>query len=211
MGDVLHMVIIFNYISVIDKTNYIIDIIVNICKLYINVKRRLIYLAIGTLAFMIAFSAGAEINLSKKEAEDLKGQLTKQIVNIDQNGIFINNVKVALGMFIPAVGTAIGISSGFSTGMVFSAMAKTSPILTSVPPLIILFTPFGIMEAFAYGLAMSRSGLLIYQLVKKKSWKEYAIPMIIEIGIVVVILFVGAIIEWDLIQQFGRLNDTQSM
>ena len=205
------MVIIFNYISVIDKTNYIIDIIVNICKLYFKAKRRLIYLAIGTLAFMIAFSAGAEINLSKKEAEDLKGQLTKQIVNIDQNGIFINNVKVALGMFIPAVGTAIGISSGFSTGMVFSAMAKTSPILTSVPPLIILFTPFGIMEVFAYGLAMSRSGLLIYQLVKKKSWKEYAIPMIIEIGIVVVILFVGAIIEWDLIQQFGRLNDRPSM
>ena len=205
------MVIIFNYISVIDKTNYIIDIIVNICKLYFNAKLRLIYLAIGTLAFMIAFSAGAEINLSEKEAEDLKGQLTKQIVNIDQNGIFINNVKVALGMFIPAVGTAIGISSGFSTGMVFSAMAKTSPILTSVPPLIILFTPFGIMEVFAYGLAMSRSGLLIYQLVKKKSWKEYAIPMIIEIGIVVVILFVGAIIEWDLIQQFGRLNDRQSM
>jgi hypothetical protein len=90
-------------------------------------------------------------------------------------------------------------------------MAKTSPILTSVPPLIILFTPFGIMEVFAYGLAMSRSGLLIYQLVKKKSWKEYAIPMIIEIGIVVVILFVGAIIEWDLTQQFGRLNDKQSM
>jgi hypothetical protein len=30
--------------------------------------------------------------------------------------------------------------------------------------------------------------------------------MIVEIGIVVVILFVGAIIEWDLIQQFGRLN-----
>lgn len=201
------MVIIFNYISVIDKTNYIIDIIVNICKLYFNVKRRLIYLAIGTLAFMIAFSAGAEINLSEKEAKDLKGQLTKQIVNIDQNGIFINNVKVALGMFIPAIGTAVGISSGFSTGMVFSAMAKTSPILTSVPPLIILFTPFGIMEVFAYGLAMSRSGLLIYQLVKKKSWKEYAIPLIVEIGIVVVILFVGAIIEWDLIQQFGRFND----
>jgi len=187
------------------------DIIVNICKLYFNAKRRLIYLAIGTLAFMIAFSAGAETNLSKKEAEDLKGQLTKQIVNIDQNGIFINNVKVALGMFMPAVGIAIGISSGFSTGMVFSAMAKTSPILTSVPPLIILFTPFGIMEVIAYGLAMSRSGLLIYQLVKKKPWKEYAIPMIIEIVIVVVILFIGAIIEWDLIQQFDRLNDRQSM
>jgi uncharacterized membrane protein SpoIIM required for sporulation len=204
------MAIIFNYISVIDKTNYMMDIIVHICKLYFSVKRRLMYLAIGTLVFVIAFSAGAEINMSKKEAEDLKGQLAKQIVNIDQNGIFINNIKVALGMFIPAVGTAIGISSGFSTGMVFSAMAKTSPILNNVPPLIILFTPFGIMEIFAYGLAMSRSGLFIYQLVKKKSWKEYAIPMIVEIGIVVVILFVGAIIEWDLIQQFGRLNIRQS-
>jgi hypothetical protein len=65
------------------------------------------------------------------------------------------------------------------------------------------------MEVFAYGLAISRSGLLIYQLVKKKSWKEYVIPMIVEIVIVVVILFVGAIIEWDLIQQFGRLNNRQ--
>src|SRR5919197_3340872 len=118
---------------------------------------------------MIAFSAGAAINMSKKEAEDIKGQLTKQTIGIDQNGIFINNIKVALGMFIPAVGTAIGISSGFSTGMVFSAVAKTSPILNNIPPLIILFTPFGIMEVFAYGLAISRSGMLIYQIVKKKS------------------------------------------
>jgi uncharacterized membrane protein SpoIIM required for sporulation len=184
---------------------------VTICKLYFSVKRRLLYLAIGIVVFMIAFSTGAAINMSKKEAEDLKGQLTKQIIDIDQNGIFINNIKVALGMFIPAVGTAIGISSGFSTGMVFSAMAKTSPILNNIPPLIILFTPFGIMEVFAYGLAMSRSGLLIYQLVKKKSWKEYAIPMIVEVGIVVVILFVGAIIEWDLIQQFDRFNNRPSM
>ena len=128
-------------------------------------------------------------------------------VFLKKNGIFVNNVKVALGMFVPAIGTVIGISSGFSTGMVFSAMAKTSPILNGVPPLIILFTPFGIMEIFAYGLAMSRSGMLIYQLVRKKSWKEYAIPIIIEVGIVVVILFIGAIIEWDLIQQVGRFNN----
>jgi hypothetical protein len=183
-------------------------------------------LAIGAVVFMITFSAGAAINISKKEAEDLKGQLTKQIIGIDQNGIFINNIKVALGMFIPAVGIAIGISSGFSTGIVFSAMAKTSPILNNIPPLIILFTPFGIMEVFAYGLAMSRSGLLIYQLVKKKSFHDFffyvktknlyaivslTIPTIVEVGIVAVILFVGAIIEWDLIQQFGRFNNRLTM
>ena len=60
------------------------------------------------------------------------------------------------------------------------------------------------MEVFAYGLAMSRSGMLIHQLAKKKPWREYAIHTIIEIGIVVVVLFAGAVIEWQLIQQFGR-------
>jgi hypothetical protein len=170
-------------------------------------------LAFGASAFLIAYSAGAAITMSKKEAEDLKGQFAKKIVGIDENGIFINNVWIALGMFIPAVGTGLGIYSGFSTGMVFSAMVNASP-LNNIPPLIILLTPFGIMEVFAYGLAMSRSGMIIYQLVKKKPWREYVIPTLIEIGIVtlieigivIVVLFTAAIIEWQLIEQFGRLN-----
>lgn len=193
----------FNYISVADKT--IIEYNVIFYTLHFNIKRRLLYLAFGAVAFLIAYSAGATINMSKKEAEDLKGQFAKQIVGIDQNGIFINNVKVALGMFIPGIGTGIGIFSGISTGMVFSAMAETSPFISNVPPLIILLTPFGIMEVFAYGLAMSRSGMLIYQLVKKKPWREYTILTLIEIGIIVVVLFVGAVIEWQLIQ-FSRLD-----
>lgn len=193
----------FNYISVADKT--IIEYNVLFYTLHFNIKRRLLYLAFGAVAFLIAYSAGATINMSKKEAEDLKGQFAKQIAGIDQNGIFINNVKVALGMFIPGIGTGIGIFSGFSTGMVFSAMAETSPFISNVPPLIILLTPFGIMEVFAYGLAMSRSGMLIYQLVKKKPWREYTILTLIEIGIIVVVLFVGAVIEWQLIQ-FSRLD-----
>ena len=193
----------FNYISVADKT--IIEYNVIFYTLHFNIKRRLLYLAFGAVAFLIAYSAGATINMSKKEAEDLKGQFAKQIVGIDQNGIFINNVKVALGMFIPGIGTGIGIFSGISTGMVFSAMAETSPFINNVPPLIILLTPFGIMEVFAYGLAMSRSGMLIYQLVKKKPWREYTILTLIEIGIIVVVLFIGAVIEWQLIQ-FSRLD-----
>jgi uncharacterized membrane protein SpoIIM required for sporulation len=193
----------FNYISVADKT--IIEYNVIFYTLHFNIKRRLLYLAFGAVAFLIAYSAGATINMSKKEAEDLKGQFAKQIVGIDQNGIFINNVKVALGMFIPGIGAGIGIFSGISTGMVFSAMAETSPFISNVSPLIILLTPFGIMEVFAYGLAMSRSGMLIYQLVKKKPWREYTILTLIEIGIIVVVLFVGAVIEWQLIQ-FSRLD-----
>ena len=49
--------------------------------------------------------------------------------------------------------------------------------------------------------------MLIYQLAKKKPWREYTIHTLIEIGIVVVVLFAGAVIEWQLIQQFSRLNN----
>jgi hypothetical protein len=67
------------------------------------------------------------------------------------------------------------------------------------------------MEVLAYGLAMSRSGMLIYQLSKKKPWREYAVHTLIEIGIVVIVLFAGAIIEWQLIQHFGRFNTNRSV
>ena len=58
-----------------------------------------------------------------------------------------------------------------------------------------------IMEIFSYGLAISRSGMLIYDLFKKKSWKLLLKPTIIEIVIVVSILIVAAFIEWNLIKQ----------
>ena len=174
--------------------------------MYFNIKRRLIYLAFGIVAFLTAYYVGATIDMDEKEAEDLKQGFTKQIKDINQTGIFINNLKIALAMFIPAAGFGLGLFSGFSTGMVFSALAETSHLFNNIPPLIILITPFGIMEVLAYGLAMSRSGMLIYQFVKKKSWREYAIPTLVEIGTVIVVLLAGAIIEWQMIEQFGRFD-----
>ena len=81
------------------------------------------------------------------------------------------------------------------------AMALENTALQNISPLAILITPFGIMEIFSYGLAISRSGMLIYDLFKKKSWKLLLKPTIIEIVIVVSILIVAAFIEWNLIKQ----------
>jgi len=47
--------------------------------------------------------------------------------------------------------------------------------------------------------------MLVYQLVKRKPWREYVVPTAIEVGIAVVVLLVAAIIEWGLIVQFGGL------
>jgi hypothetical protein len=57
-------------------------------------------------------------------------------------------------------GVGIGIFSGFGTGLVFNAMALENTALQNISPLAILITPFGIMEIFSYGLAISRSGML---------------------------------------------------
>ena len=178
-------------------------------------KRRLLYLAFGVAAFLIAYSAGAAVPLSKEEADEVKKQFSEQIEGIDQNGIFLNNIRIASIMFIPAVGAGFGAISGFATGSVFSALASSTPILTGVPPLVILITPFGIMEVFAYGLAMSRSGMLIVRIVKDKPWQAGSrrpfletslVPAFIELGLAAAVLFAAAVIEWQMIEQFGGLD-----
>lgn len=132
-----------------------------------------------------------------------------QIKDIDQTGIFVNNAKIALGMFVPLLGVGLGIFSGFSTGMVFNAIAATSANLNDISPLLILITPFGLMEIVAYGLAISRSGMLFYSVLKRKYWREYLLSTLIEIGIVVVLLLSGAIIEWEMIARLNGLSGTR--
>lgn len=169
-----------------------------------DIKFRLLYLVIGIVVFVIAYFIGAGTDIGKNETENLRDQFNKQVKDIDQNGIFVNNLRISLGMFIPVLGMGLGIFSGFSTGLIFNVIAESSPLLNSISPLLILVTPFGVMEVFAYGLAMSRSGMLTYQIIKKKQWREYIIPTIIEIGIVITILLIGATIEWQIITQFDE-------
>ncbi|MFL6358736.1 MAG: hypothetical protein ACJ72V_05255 [Nitrososphaeraceae archaeon] len=110
-------------------------------------------------------------------------------------------------MFIPGLGIALGGFSAFSTGLVFNAILHTSPAVSNISPLIVFLTPFGILEIIAYGIAISRSGILSYQLIKdankRNSWRKYVIPTIIEIGIVLIILFIAAIVEWQMIHTLG--------
>ncbi len=147
--------------------------------------------------------------MSSSEVNELKNRFMDQIEDIDQAGIFINNAKIALGMFVPLLGVGLGIFSGFSTGMVFNAIAATSANLNDISPLLILITPFGLMEIIAYGLAISRSGMLFYSLLKRKYWREYLLSTLVEIGVVVILLLSGAIIEWEMITRLNGLSDTR--
>ncbi|MDQ3838169.1 MAG: stage II sporulation protein M [Thermoproteota archaeon] len=175
-----------------------------------EIKLRLLYLTVGMAIFLVAYLIGAGTNLGESETENLREQFNKQVEGIDQNGIFMNNLRISLGMFLPFLGVGLGIFSGFSTGLIFKVIAESSPLLNNISPLLILVTPFGVMEVFAYGLAISRSGMLSYQIIRKRRWRGYIIPTLIEVGIVVIVLLIGAVIEWQMIRQIdGRNIDIQ--
>ena len=168
--------------------------------MHFNIKWRLLYLAIGIAVFVISYSIGAATEINRSEAENIRQQFGEgKVKDIDQTGIFVNNLWISLVMFIPALGIGFGIFTGFSTGFAANAIAESSPLLSNLTPYLDLIKPFGAMEVFVYGLAMSRSGMLIYQIIKKKPWREYVIITTIEIGIVIVVLLVAAIIEWNII------------
>jgi uncharacterized membrane protein SpoIIM required for sporulation len=169
--------------------------------LCVDIKRRVLYLSIGIAVFVISYYIGtvADTTHYQSEADNIRQEFNENVKHIDRNEIFLNNLGISLRMFIPAVGIGYGLSTGFSTGFISMAMAESSPLLTNLTPFSDLIKPFGFMEIIAYGLAISRSGILVYQFVKKKHWKSYFIPSVLEIGIVTVILLVAATVEWNTI------------
>jgi Zn-dependent protease len=197
------------------RTSFSSSFLLSTHKFNIVSRQRLLFLVFGMILFIIAYSVGAIlVKINSSEAEIMKKHFQEQIKGINQYKIFINNFRVALGMFVPGFGIALGIFSAFSTGLVFNAISHTSPIIPHISPLIVLLTPFGILEIIAYGIAISRSGIISYQLIKdtnkRKSWQKYVIPTIIEIVVVLVILLIGAIIEWQMAQQFGIVGKYSS-
>jgi len=70
--------------------------------------------------------------------------------------------------------------------------------------LVIFLTPFGILELAAYGLAISRSCILFFEILKKKFTKKSLFYLLIEVALVSGMLFVGAIIEWMMIENIPK-------
>ncbi|HEY7696751.1 MAG TPA: stage II sporulation protein M [Nitrososphaeraceae archaeon] len=169
-----------------------------------NFKRRILYLLIGILVFIIFFTIGTFVTFDESTSQLLKEQFQNKIKNIDSMGIFLNNFLISILMFVPGIGIAFGLFSGFSTGNIFVIITRDLPI--QIPPLLVFLTLFGIMELVSYGIAISRSYLLLTSILKRTNIRENLIYTGIEIGIVAIILFFGAIIEWDLIKQSGRLD-----
>ena len=151
--------------------------------------------------FSISFQIGAISEVSPEDANDFVQDFLSQTQEIDGFEIFLNNLSASLPMFVPGVGTALGVYSGWSTGFGFAAIASMAPGLADIEPLTILYySPYGLMELVAYSIAMSRSFHVVYSLVKKVNPKTLIKPSLIEIGIEVGILAIAGFLEEYLIK-----------
>lgn len=167
---------------------------------YTSKKRRFAFVAIAAAAFAAVYSAGAESKMTQDEARDLKDDFLEQTRDIDAFGIFLNNFRIAAMMFIPGFGVVAGLFAAYSTGLVFSALAETTPQVAEIPPLLILATPFGLMEITSYGIGMSQSAILTSAIFRRQRLRPLILPTAIQVGIVCAILLAGAFIEYEMIR-----------
>ncbi|WP_148685290.1 stage II sporulation protein M [Candidatus Nitrosocosmicus hydrocola] len=170
----------------------------------ISIKKRLLLLFVAILFFLGIFFVGFSFKMDESFSKELSKNFINQIKDIDEFGIFFNNLKIALVMFIPVIGIIMGTISGFSTGLVFNSIMDVSSPTSYSNPLIIFLTPFGILELLSYGLAISRGGILFFELIKKKFTKKSLIYLLVEVALVGIMLFTGAIIEWVMIENIPR-------
>ncbi len=141
----------------------------------------------------------SEVN--EEEADAFMLEFEKLVEDIDAMGIFLHNTSLSLPMFIPGLGVGWGLFSAWSTGYAFAIISSINTELIQVPPLTILYlSPFGLMELVAYSLAISRSYIIIKNILKKSNLISLIKPTIIEIGIVVGLLLSGGYLEHYLIE-----------
>lgn len=159
-------------------------------------RHRLVFFAILVAVFLLSFWIGTTYKMSNDEARQFLKEYRASTQGIGTSGIFLHNISNALGMFVPAAGVGWGVYNAWSTGAAFKILLSLNSVLSQSSPVVVLLsTPFGVMEVVSYGIAMSRSLFLLLVIVKKKPLKKELRNTAIEIGIVSITLLVAAFVE----------------
>jgi len=170
------------------------------------IGNRILLFFILMAIFSAVFAISAETTLPEEEVEMIMEEFESMVEGIDAFGIFLHNTSLSLPMFIPGFGIIWGMFSAFSTGIAFAAIKSMNPLLEQIPALSILFmTPFGLMEVAAYSIAMSRSYIFIQKIVKKIPSRSDIRVTLVEIMIVVGLLFIGAYVEYYMIEMSSQI------
>jgi hypothetical protein len=149
------------------------------------------------LSIVVTF-AGTLVPLGDEEANRLSDRLGQMLAENDDFvslsvAIFVNNCRICLLMFIPAVGIVFGLFSLFSTGVAINALSIVQGSSSSLMLLALMIGPIFWIEFVAYGLGMTESVWLFRRLCQRR-WRELK-HAVLFIGMVVGLLAVGALVE----------------
>jgi len=165
-----------------------------------SISLRIILFFVFFGLFTASFQIGATTELSEEESLAILHDFADTIEDVDSTGIFLNNLSIGLPNFVPGIGPAWGLYSGWSTGIAISGIYSLYPELSDSQPLDIFYaSPFGFIELIAYSIGMSHGAFLVFSFVKRHSMKSILKWTIVEIALVIALLVVGAIMEISMI------------
>ena len=170
-------------------------------------------MVLSAFVFLAVFVLGSEVDIPEDEARMLIGEFEGQFVGIQWYDIFIHNLNIALGMFIPFGGFVWGSTSALMTGIAFAAYSITSPEVINFSPLLLFITPFGMMELAAYSIAMGTSlqlSISFTKVIRKKArivdkGAKLAKILLTRISVVVLLLVVGGFIEYEILENMVEI------
>ncbi len=176
-----------------------------------SLRRKRIYSIIFMAALSIlALLLGTLISLPPQQAQDIANELNQTVTQNTGSTliayIFQNNFKYCLLMFIPVVGFAFGMFLLFSTGIAFRAVfdvqmassinASAAPEIQASTAILVLVGAGAVflLEFASYSIAMAESIWLFRRILQRK-WRDEIKNLAIMIGIVALLLLIGAVVE----------------
>jgi hypothetical protein len=173
-------------------------------------KRKRIYSAILILVIAALLTVlGTFVQLSPQDAKQISDSANQTIAEGTAKGtlalsIFINNFSLCLLMFIPVIGTALGLLIMFDTGVAIGALisvqstavapgAVASIDLSTALLVLVLAALTFFLEYVSYSIGISESIWLFRRLTQRR-WRELKNTAIL-IGICALLLAIGAIVE----------------
>jgi len=148
---------------------------------------------------------GLLIPLGAEEGEKIREELERLGGEGLEQGIFLNNFMIALMALIPFLGPAIMGYVIFHTGRFLGWMGLElgmSPYhLIPFTLRAIILPGYGILEFLGYGVAVSESLTLSYYILRARTLLKSELKiLLIIIGVIALLLFLGAVIEAALIK-----------
>jgi hypothetical protein len=177
-----------------------------------SLRRKRFYSIVAMLIIAVSATViGFFVPMSTQDAQDTYSKLNQTLTQGTSKGtlpqdIFLNNFPLCLVMFVPVVGFGFGTYLMFRTGQAFSAVfeieaakgaatatsASISPT-TAIFALVLVGVVF-LLEYVSYSIAMTESVWLFGRILQNKLMREFK-PLLILIGLIVLLLIVGALVE----------------